>query len=131
MRRLQLEGVACAVIDSQVRGTTLKEDQWYAGTIKRLIKTIATASGDNTVKLWNLGGQELQTLSGHSDWVRSVALIPDGKTIASASRDQTVKLWNLDIDDLTVKGCEWVRDYLMNNPNASDSDRQMCGIPKR
>jgi hypothetical protein len=37
MQKLQKEGVACAVIDPQTRGTALREDQWYAGTIKRLI----------------------------------------------------------------------------------------------
>ncbi|MGI0492258.1 AAA-like domain-containing protein [Alkalinema pantanalense CENA528] len=37
MQRLQQQGIACAVIDPQTRGTTLREDQWYAGTIKRLI----------------------------------------------------------------------------------------------
>jgi tetratricopeptide (TPR) repeat protein len=58
-------------------------------------KTIASASDDNTVKLWNLAGQELQTLKGHSSSVYSVAFSPDGKTIASASWDNTVKLWNL------------------------------------
>ena len=38
MRRLQAEGVLCAVIDPQSRGTTSTEEQWYAGTIKRLIE---------------------------------------------------------------------------------------------
>ena len=37
MQTLQRDGVACAVIDPQTRGTTVREDQWYAGTIKRLI----------------------------------------------------------------------------------------------
>jgi WD40 repeat protein len=37
MQKLQQDGVACAVIDPQTRGTTPREDQWYAGTIKRLI----------------------------------------------------------------------------------------------
>jgi WD40 repeat protein len=94
-------------------------------------KTIATGSGDNTVKLWNLEGKEIQTLKGHSDRVNSVVFSPDGKTIASGSWDGTVKLWNLDLDDLIAKGCDWLRDYLTNNPNATDEDRQMCGIAPR
>ena len=57
--------------------------------------TIATASNDNTVKLWNLQGQVIQTLKGHGSGVNSVAFSPDGNTIASASEDNTVKLWNL------------------------------------
>jgi WD40 repeat protein len=43
-------------------------------------KTLATASGDNTVKLWNLQGEELKTLKGHSNRVNSVSFSPDGKT---------------------------------------------------
>jgi len=40
MQKLQQDGVACAVIDPQSRGTTLSEAQWYAGTIKRLINDL-------------------------------------------------------------------------------------------
>ncbi|MFL9464030.1 P83/100 family protein, partial [Scytonema tolypothrichoides VB-61278_2] len=58
-------------------------------------KTIATASDDSTVRLWNLKGESLQTLIGHSKVVNSVAFSPDGKTIATASDDSTVRLWNL------------------------------------
>ncbi|OKH39530.1 hypothetical protein FACHB389_07850 [Nostoc calcicola FACHB-389] len=58
-------------------------------------KTIASASADNTVKLWNAAtGKEIITLKGHSNYVYSVAFSPDGKTIASAGADNTVKLWN-------------------------------------
>ncbi len=68
-------------------------------------ETIATASGDQTVKLWNRQGEELQTLKGHGRWVISVAFSPDGETIATASNDQTVKLWNRQGEELqTLKG---------------------------
>ncbi|MBD1813658.1 AAA-like domain-containing protein [Microcoleus vaginatus DQ-U2] len=59
-------------------------------------KTLASASTDNTIKLWNLQTQkEISTLRGHRDSVYSVAFSPDGKTLASASADNTIKLWNL------------------------------------
>lgn len=35
-----------------------------------------------------------QTLTGHSNWVMSVAFSPSGKTIASGSFDNTIKLWD-------------------------------------
>jgi len=58
-------------------------------------KTLASALGDKTVKLWDAGsGKALQTLKGHSDSVTAVAFSPDGKTLASASGDKTVKLWD-------------------------------------
>ncbi len=73
-------------------------------------QTLATASEDTTVKLWNLQGEELQTFEGHSDWVTSVAFSPDGQTLATASGDTTVKLWNLQGEELqTLKGhSNWV-----------------------
>ncbi|MGB3759281.1 MAG: hypothetical protein WBA07_23360 [Rivularia sp. (in: cyanobacteria)] len=88
--------------------------------------TIATASRDKTVKLWNLQGQEIKTLTGHGDSVISVAFSPDGNTIATASGDKTVKLWNFDLDDLLVRGCNWARDYLKYNANVSEEDRRLC-----
>jgi hypothetical protein len=58
-------------------------------------KTLASASADNTIKLWNLQSQKsIATLAGHSDSVFSVAWSPDGKTLASASDDNTIKVWN-------------------------------------
>jgi hypothetical protein len=58
-------------------------------------KTLASASADRTVKLWDAqSGQERATLSGHRGFVSSVAFSPDGKTLASASGDRTVKLWD-------------------------------------
>ncbi|MEB3280172.1 MAG: AAA family ATPase [Lyngbya sp.] len=58
---------------------------------------LASASGDRTVKLWNVQtGKEIETLKGHNKDVLGVSFSPDGQTIASSSRDQTVKLWNKD-----------------------------------
>ena len=57
--------------------------------------TVASASYDRTVKLWDArSGEERQTLKGHDDSVTAVAFSPDGSTVASASDDQTVKLWD-------------------------------------
>ncbi|MBN4001435.1 CHAT domain-containing protein [Nostoc sp. LPT] len=96
-------------------------------------KTIASASDDKTVKLWKVSLREpvlLATLNGHSDRVWGVAFSPDGKKLASASDDKTVILWNLDqvvdVDKVMAHGCDWVRDYLKNNPNVSKSDRTLC-----
>ncbi|HEY9794625.1 MAG TPA: hypothetical protein V6D30_03210 [Leptolyngbyaceae cyanobacterium] len=38
-------------------------------------------------------GREICSLSGHSDWVNSVAFSPDSKIFASGSADNTIKIW--------------------------------------
>ncbi|MCC3593255.1 AAA-like domain-containing protein [Microcoleus sp. PH2017_28_MFU_U_A] len=56
---------------------------------------IATASSDNTAKLWDLQGNCLATFTGHKKSVWSVSFSPNGDTIATASFDKKAKLWDL------------------------------------
>ncbi|MGK7896281.1 MAG: WD40 repeat domain-containing protein, partial [Xenococcus sp. (in: cyanobacteria)] len=57
---------------------------------------IATASGDNTIIIWQTDGTLKKTLTGHTDIVRSISFSPDNRTLVSASNDLTLVLWNLD-----------------------------------
>jgi WD40 repeat protein len=40
------------------------------------------------------GGGEVQTITGHTAGVNSVAFSPDGQHIVSGSRDKTLKIWD-------------------------------------
>jgi WD40 repeat protein/serine/threonine protein kinase/tetratricopeptide (TPR) repeat protein len=57
---------------------------------------LASASGDNTVRLWDArSGKPLgEPLRGHTGHVSSVVFSPDGQRLASASNDRTVRLWD-------------------------------------
>ncbi|HET8683247.1 MAG TPA: hypothetical protein VFM54_15465, partial [Micromonosporaceae bacterium] len=55
---------------------------------------LATASEDNTARLWQVAtGQHHTTLEGHTGWVSGVAFSPDGTLLATASEDNTARLW--------------------------------------
>ena len=65
-------------------------------------QTLATAAGDNTVKLWRVSDQRLiRTLVGHQSTVSSVAFSPNGQFVASGGDEALgssighVKLWRV------------------------------------
>ncbi len=65
-------------------------------------KTLATASVDKTVHLWDATGKPLRTLKGHEGPVSCVAWA-DGKTLASGSSDKTVRIWHVTLDGSKVR----------------------------
>jgi len=65
--------------------------------------TVASGSGDTTVRLWDGASFALTaTLEGHWEGVSSVAFSPDGTTVASGSYDTTVRLWDAASGALTA-----------------------------
>ncbi|NCR87645.1 MAG: hypothetical protein GPI90_25065, partial [Microcystis aeruginosa K13-05] len=83
-------------------------------------KRIVTASWDNTARVWDAEtGREIASLNGHQKAVITAAFSPDGKRIVTASSDGTVRVWPVEnLDRLLVRGCHWLRNYLIVNPQA-------------
>ncbi|EGJ29126.1 MULTISPECIES: hypothetical protein [Moorena] len=97
---------------------------------------IASASSDQTIKLWSRDGQLIKDLKGHEDTVWCVSFSPDNQIIASASKDKTVKLWGRDgrlINTLTGhgKGVKWVSFSPDGETIASASGDQTIKLWKR
>jgi WD40 repeat protein/uncharacterized caspase-like protein len=65
-------------------------------------KTIATASPDGAISLWNTDGTLLTTLKGHTAPVLSLNFSPDGQTLISGSADMSIRLWNIEGIDKNV-----------------------------
>ena len=55
-------------------------------------RTIASASWDQTVRIWPLNGNKPRILEGHVGNVNAVAFAPDGRVI-SAGYDGTIRIW--------------------------------------
>jgi WD40 repeat protein len=113
---------------STLRGHT---DEIYRARFTQDGQRVITASNDRTLKIWQRDGTLLQTLHGHSDAVLNFKLVDHDRILVSASGDKTVIRWHLaenldNLDQLAVRGCAWVRDYLNHNPTVKDRDRHLC-----
>ena len=75
MQRLRQEGVVCAVIDPQSRGTTPTEEQWYAGTLKRLIEDLGLAEAVPFSAWWKEGSvQALSAVNRFEEFIDKILL---------------------------------------------------------
>ena len=57
--------------------------------------TLASASRDSTIKVWNLATKENIATLRHTHSILSVAFSPDGTTFALGAPDSTIKLWDI------------------------------------
>ncbi|CAG9477260.1 ribosome assembly protein 4, putative [Plasmodium vivax] len=65
---------------------------------------LATGSGDNTVRLWDINTQTpIATLKDHTNWVLSVLFSPDNHFLATAGMDQNVFIYETHTGKLVNK----------------------------
>jgi len=74
-RRLQQAGIRCAEINPQIRGTSLSEEQWYAGTIKRLVEDLLLSERIDFRSWWrDRQGQSLTAVECFYELIDQVVL---------------------------------------------------------
>jgi WD40 repeat protein len=85
---------------------------------------LASASADESIRLWTATGDPIATLQEHSGEISEIAFSRDGRTLASASLDKRALLWELPdhfgqgaIEQLLKQGCTLARNYLTKQPN--------------
>jgi WD40 repeat protein len=65
---------------------------------------LASASADDTVKLWHVSTGELHsTVGGHSGAICSMALSSDGKTLATGASNGDITLWDVTLGSPVMK----------------------------
>jgi WD40 repeat protein len=55
---------------------------------------IASAGDDRAVRLWNVRGEPIATLTGHDDQVQAIAFSGDSRLLAALTRNHTITLWD-------------------------------------
>jgi WD40 repeat protein len=67
----------------------------YASAFTADGKTVAIGGRGDEISLWSVpSGEATGTLTGHKDYVVSLALAPDGRTLASIGYEGTLRLWS-------------------------------------
>src|SRR5207248_3347147 len=82
-------------------------------------RTLATASKDATVKLWNVSAGAAPMTLHHPQRVNGVAFSPDGSALATADDDTLVRIWNPETGELveSLRGHSAVAECVAFSPD--------------
>jgi len=93
-KRFEIRLLAAA-LSSELLVLAAHEKQVNALAVSPDGRTLASASADGTIRLWNAQtGVRIMELKGHTLPVNTLAFSPDGRTLASGSDDTTIRLWD-------------------------------------
>jgi WD40 repeat protein len=82
------------------------------------------------IKIWDVKTkEEIHSIKSHKKPVLALKFSPDNKILASGSQDKSIKLWDTSmwgLKALVKHSCDWVANYLENNPNVKSEDKFIC-----
>ncbi len=133
-RTIKLWKIADGSLIKTITGNNQHTDAIRSITFSPDGKIMASASIDKTIKMWKSDGQFITTLKAHNDSVTQLKFSLDNKKLVSASSDKTVVLWDLaqivNLDKLLPHSCEWVGDYINNNPTINNNNINPTSIKR-
>jgi WD40 repeat protein len=131
--------LATAGDDGTVRLWNLQGKQLAVFTVEQgLVRSVSfspngqqfvTVGDEGIARLWNLQGKQLAvfTASFKNLKILGAFFSPNERQLATVEDDGTVKLWQIESsEELIKRGCNWVLDYLKNNPEINKSNKHLC-----
>ncbi|NET33875.1 MAG: hypothetical protein F6K19_17955 [Cyanothece sp. SIO1E1] len=112
------DGITCLWDLEGILITTFPGNQSWINSVRFSPdgQTLATASGDGTIRLWDLQSGKLapnQPALAHPLETGLIDRTADSQQVANR------------LDELLARGCDWLKDYLNENPQVSESDRHL------
>ncbi|MBK6607638.1 MAG: caspase family protein [Leptospiraceae bacterium] len=79
-------------------------------------KTLATASSDQTARIWSINGKLIHELKGHTLPINYTTYSPNGNILATGSNDNSVRIWDINGNLLNeIKEIGWVTQIVFSS----------------